>query len=172
MKLTIYLDMDGVLCDFNKEYIKVIGVPPSLENRDKKERDEKWLKFINTKSFENLDYFKDAKVLLKVIKLLDLDSNVNVEILSSAGGALHYDEVKAQKVKWLKDHNVPYEVNIVKHRSKKKYYANEYTLLIDDTDDVIDSFGRAGGKTILHKGIIKTIIKLLKVYLEFKIKRI
>ena len=170
MKLTIYLDMDGVLCDFDKQYIKVNGVPPSLKNRDKKERDEKWEKFINSKSFEKLDYFKGAEILLKAINIIDDDPNVNVEILSSAGGALHYDEVKAQKVKWLKDHNIPYEVNIVKHRSKKKDYATANTILIDDTDDVIAGFKSVGGHAILHKDSIKTIDQLMKLYLEFKNK--
>ena len=170
MKLTIYLDMDGVLCDFDKQYIKVNGVPPSLKSRDKKEHDEKWLNFINSKSFEKLDYYPGAKTLLKAISIIDDDPNVNVEILSSAGGALHYDEVKAQKVKWLKDHNIPYKVNIVKHRSKKREYANTNTILIYDTDDVIAGFNSAGGREILHKNVIKTIEQLMKVYLEFKNK--
>lgn len=170
MMLTIYLDMDGVLCDFDKQYIKVNGTPPSMANRDRKEKDAKWLKFIEGKNFEKLDYFKNAKVLLGVIEILDSDPNVKVEILSSAGGPSNYDEVKSQKVKWLKDHNITYKVNIVTGRSKKKEYANENTVLIDDTADVVDSFNSAGGHAILHKDVTKTVEQLLKIYGKFKDK--
>jgi hypothetical protein len=162
--------MDSVLCDFDKQYIKVNGVPPSLSNRDKKERDEKWIKFISGKNFEKLDYFKGAETLLKAIDIIDSDPDVEVQILSSAGGPVNYDEVKSQKVKWLKNHNISYKVNIVKHRSKKKEYATENSVLIDDTDDVITGFKSAGGHAILHKDVTDTVGKLMQIYKDFKNK--
>ena len=45
-------------------------------------------------------------------------------------------------------------------RSLKKDYASPDTILIDDTEDVINSFNRAGGIGILHKDIGETLTQL------------
>lgn len=168
MKLKIYLDMDGVLTNFDKQYVKVNGIEPSLARRDTKGTDNYWDNFVLGKNFEKLDYFPGAELLLKVIKTLAEDKAVSVEILSSSGGPKYHDEVASQKVKWLKDHNIKYKANIVSGRSKKKDYADKNTVLIDDTADVIESFTKAGGQALLHKDVYVTIEKLMKIYKTFK----
>jgi hypothetical protein len=47
----------------------------------------------------------------------------------------------------------------------KAEYAKSTTILVDDTPDVIDSFGAAGGIAILHKDVNDTI-RQLKFYCE------
>lgn len=160
--------MDGVLTDFDKEYFKVNGIAPSLARRDTKGTDEYWDKFVKSNSFEKLDYWPGAKTLLNVIAILNTDPNVQVEILSSSGGPKYHDEVAKQKIKWLKDHNIFYKANIVSGRSKKKTYADKYSVMIDDTKDVIDDFIAAGGHAILHENVNDTVPKLMEFYKEFK----
>lgn len=168
--MIIYLDMDGVLCNFDDQYIKVNGIPPSLARRDSKDTDDNWDRFVKTKSFEKLDYYPGAELLLKLIKVLSSEPGVIIEILSSSGGSHYHEEVMAQKLKWLKDHDIPYKANIVSGRSKKKNYANEHSVLIDDTEDVIDAFNKAGGTGILHKRVNETVHKLVEIYFEYKKK--
>jgi len=166
--LKIYLDMDGVLTNFDKEYVKVNGMPPSLARRDSKGTDNMWDKFVLSNSFEKLDYWPGAELLLKVVAQLATDPDVKVEILSSSGGTKYHDSVTAQKTKWLKDHDITYKANIVAGRSKKKNYADKNSVLIDDTEDVIESFTAAGGYAILHKDVYDTIQKLMMIYKEVK----
>lgn len=168
MKLKIYLDMDGVLADFDSEYMKVNGKPPSAARRDSKETDENWTRFVTNNSFEKLGYWPGAQLLLRVIDVLSKDPFVQVEILSSSGGAMFHDNVTAQKIKWLRDHGIKYKANIVNHRSKKKDYADEYSVLIDDTEDVIKGFTKNGGYGIMHYDVYETIDKLMAFYKKFK----
>lgn len=152
--------MDGVICNFEKKYIELFGKSP-LEARDQKEFSPNWKKFIEEKSFEKLDWFPGGQDLLKYVR----ETNLPVEILSSSGGEKYHGEVTAQKIMWLRNHGIDYKANIVSGRKKKKEYATPSTILIDDTDDVIDDFNNAGGIGILHRDSGKTI-EILKSLLE------
>jgi len=152
----IYLDMDGVLCDFEKKFTEYYGFL-SLAKRDRKEWSKDWEDFIlRKKGFEKLDWFPGGQELLNVVR----DSKLQVEILSSAGGKKFHGEVTAQKIKWLRKHGINYKANIVTGRKEKAEYATPETVLIDDTEEVIRYFTQADGVGILHKDIKQTLKKL------------
>ena len=148
----IYLDMDGVLCNFEKRYTELYKVAPN-SSRDKKNWSENWTDFILTKQFETLDVFPGAIELLRYVRNTDLP----IEILTSSGGAKYHDLVAEQKDIWLKKQGLAYKRNVVPQRSLKASYATPNTILIDDTEDVIDVFNKAGGIGILHKDIGETL---------------
>jgi FMN phosphatase YigB (HAD superfamily) len=153
----IYLDMDGVLCDFEKRFVELYGLT-SLGKRDKKQWSNDWKDFIvNKKAFETLDWFPGGKELLAFIRK---HPEIHVEILSSSGGEKFHGEVTAQKIKWLRSHGINYKANIVSGRKKKAEYATPEKVIIDDTPDVISSFSKAGGQAILHKDVKETIKRL------------
>lgn len=138
---TIFLDMDGVLTDFEGRMISLYG-----ENKNTRFKKEHWVDFILNKNFETLDMLLSAYVLLDFVG----SCKINVEILSSSGGSEYHEEVTAQKNIWLKKHNIPYKANIVPGGHRKGEYAKHDTLLIDDTQTVIDNFKKCGGQVVLH----------------------
>lgn len=153
----IYLDMDGVLCDFEKKFTELYGLL-SLTKRDRKQWSKDWEDFIlNQHGFEKLDWFPGGQELLAYLRR---HPNIHVEILSSSGGERFHGEVTVQKIKWLRKHGINYKANIVPGRKKKAEYATPDSLIIDDTPDVIRYFTQAGGQAILHKDIKETIQKL------------
>ena len=151
----IYLDMDGVLCDFESRYEKLFGELPAY-SREMKEWSTNWDKFVESEQFKTLEWHPGGQTLLKMI----IDTGIDFEILSSSGGKKHHDIVEDQKKQWLQSNNILVKANIVPGRKNKAKFANSRSVLIDDTPDVIDSFNAAGGYGILHKNASDTVKKL------------
>jgi hypothetical protein len=157
MKVTkLYLDMDGVLCDFEKRFTSLYG-KDALGARDRKNFTTNWPNFIMDGNFESLEWFPGGKELLDFIQN---ETDWEVEILSSSGGEKFHSEVAAQKVVWLCNNGIPYKANIVPGRKHKTAYATPETILIDETEDIIVNFNAAGGLGILHKDANETLAKL------------
>lgn len=154
----IYLDMDGVLADFHGRYVDLFGKTPK-DARDQKEFSPHWKQFCKTEQFKTLDLWPGAETLLTYVASL----NIPVEILTSSGGAKFHESVAAQKVHWLVSRNIPYFANVVSSRKLKANYANSETILVDDTEDVIDAFNAAGGHGILHLNVDATIESIAKL---------
>lgn len=155
----IYLDMDGVLCDFEGRYRKLYMCEPK-ESRDRKEWDENWTHFVLSRQFETLDLFPRAKDLINYVRSL----GVHIEILSSSGGRKFHEEVELQKTVWLANHRLFFPINIVAGRKFKANYASPDALMIDDTPEVIDSFVAAGGKGLLYNDFSSAKKKMDKMF--------
>jgi hypothetical protein len=153
----IYLDMDGVLCDFNKRFEELFYYNPGTEalasERDRKDFSPNWKRFVETRQFTTLDWFPGGKELIQYVDSL----GVHVEILSSSGGIKNHTEVRDQKIEWLCNQGLKYPVNIVPGRRVKKYFSYQGNVLIDDTLDVIEEFNQGPGTAILHKDVNETI---------------
>lgn len=156
----IYVDMDGVICNFERRYFELYGeLPGSM--RDRKEFSSHWDNFIETRQFESLDWWPGGKEL---ILFLEEETDVPYEILTSSGGNKHHDKVEKQKQVWLKNNGLSHvKPNVVAGRKNKALYATPNTILIDDTADVIDAFNKANGIGILHKEIGNTLMMLRKL---------
>jgi len=141
MMITLYLDMDGVLADFNKAYTQY---DPHKEDR-KKFRSA----VMEYKIFEDLDFMPDTQELLNHVSKL---RGVNIEILTSMGthDPFQGESAKQQKLFWLNKHNIPYKANFVRSKEEKAKYATPTSILIDDSSGCIGPFIRAGGHGILH----------------------
>lgn len=139
--ITLYLDMDGVLADFHKEYDKY---DPQREDR-KKFRSA----VLDHNIFEVLDFMPDTQELLNHVSRLH---GVRVEILTSMGthDPFQAESAKRQKLKWLDSKNIPYKANFVHNKQEKAQYANPRSILVDDSAGCIGPFIAAGGHGILH----------------------
>jgi hypothetical protein len=159
----IYLDMDGVLCDFNKRFQELFEYHPGIESlateRERKLFSPNWKKFVDTRQFSTLDWFPGGKELIEYVDSL----GVRVEILSSSGGISNHSEVRDQKVEWLCNAGLNYPVNVVPGRAIKKHFSWRNNVLIDDTLDVIEAFNQGPGTAILHTSTEQTITELKKL---------
>ena len=154
----IYLDMDGVIADFNKRYKELYKMEPQ-EAEDKKEFYKFFDSFIATKQFATLDLMPDAVTLLNYLSKL----NIPTEILSSTASEKRDADIRAQKLMWLQTHNIGFKVNLVPGKRLKKDFSNANSILIDDTPVNIDQWRREGGVGILHTDTMSTL-GILKMY--------
>lgn len=153
---TIFVDMDGVLTNFEKMYTQVCGMSPK-DGRDSKTKGifrENWNKFIDEGSFKCLEYFPGAEELIST-----LDSfNVQKVILTSSGGMERHNDVMKQKLFWLSSRGIKWPAIVVPGRRYKAGFATgSDALLIDDTLDVIESFRARGGMAIHHTDVDRTL---------------
>lgn len=157
--ITLYLDMDGVLADFNKEYAKY---DPLKEDR-KKFRSA----VIEHHIFEKLDFMPDTQELLNHVTRLN---GVHIEILTSMGthDVFQGSEAKHQKQNWLDKHNIPYKANFVRSKEEKAEYATPTSILIDDSIGCVKPFEFEGGHAILHKTSSETIRILDETILQIR----
>lgn len=162
--MKVYLDMDGVLTDFEKRYEELFGVRPVEVKHRTKHFWDNWEAFIKGKNFKTLDKHKGADELLAFVKTLD----VPVEILTSSGGKEFHEEVEAQKIVWLCDNGIPYKANVVPGGKKKAEFAGPWNILVDDTEHVVENYRAAGGTAILHYDADVTIRELSRLYLEWQ----
>lgn len=157
MKLTeittkhkIFLDLDGVMADFDKGICDITG------KRCHQLSDKAIWKAVDEAGdfFANLPMMKDAKELWNVVRKHD------VEVLTGLPDT--YD-AESHKEEWVQNNlSKDIKVNVVKSKNKHKF-AKENHILIDDRKDLIKQWEEKGGIGILHKNAKQTIEQLNKL---------
>lgn len=154
----IYLDMDGVIADFDKKYKELYKIAPR-DADTYKTFDKFFTTFIAERQFAKLDLMPDALALIEYLKSLSIPT----EILSSTSSEKRDAEIREQKVEWLHKHNLTFPINLVPGKRLKRNFSNPSSILIDDTAQNIDQWRAEGGVGILHTDAITTI-GILKMY--------
>jgi hypothetical protein len=157
--ITLYLDMDGVLANFNKKFLAIQSQLPD----HKKFADA----VVLHKIFLDLEFMPDTQELLNHVSKLH---GINVEILTSMGtfDPFRGQEAKQQKMAWLNKNNIPYKPNFVRTKTEKAQYAHPKAILIDDSVGCISPFIRANGHGILHVNASETISILDSTILQIR----
>lgn len=159
--IKIYLDMDGVVANFDKAYRTY---DPQKEDR-KKFRSA----VMDYKIFEDLEPMPNANILLSHVSQF---RDVNIEMLTSMGtfDAAQGAEAKRQKLVWLRKHNIKYKANFVRSKQEKANYASFNSILVDDSPGCINPFIAAGGQGILHSDSIirSTLMALDSIILQLR----
>ena len=148
----IYLDMDGVISNFMKRYEELYHEFPD-RHTNSKEFGENFENFIKTGNFATLDLMPDATVLLHYLRGV----RIPIEMLTYTGSKRDQKEVARQKQIWLDKHRIDYPANFVPGKSLKKTFADEESIIIDDTDSVIRDWRKVGGMAIHHTDAHTTI---------------
>ena len=156
--IKIYLDMDGVIADFDKKYKELYNIAPK-DADTYKTFDKFFTTFIAERQFAKLDLMPDALLLIDYLKSL----SVPTEILSSTSSEKRDAEIREQKVEWLHKHNLTFPINLVPGKRLKRNFSNPNSILIDDTAQNIDQWRAEGGVGILHTDAMTTI-GILKMY--------
>lgn len=159
----IYLDMDGVIANFEKRYREINDMSPREAEKQKK-FNHFFDEFISAKSFATLDLMPGARELIVFLQNLHMNRAIPTEILSSTANEERYDEISTQKKIWLQTHGISFKPNFVPGKKNKWKFATPDSIIIDDTESVIDDWRKAGGIAIWHKDVPTTVAQL-KMYL-------
>ena len=155
--------MDGVVANFEKRFEDLAGMGAD-EYKDKYGIKEFW-NLIDEK--HKVSFWRGIEPMVDAQKLIDFVSKYDYEMLTAPS-------IKKQSVigksLWVKDKTgqlfpslpkVNYKFAKDKHLVKPKL--TEFDILIDDRQDTIDRWNRAGGTGILHTSANNTITQLKKL---------
>jgi len=169
-----FCDLDGVLCNFDKSFEKLIDLNDiNISKSDDNLGNRVFTSFANkygwTKAWKvieneginfwkNLEWTDDGKILWNYL----ISHFKNVEILTGSPLYKVGKYARIGKDLWCKENlGKDIKVNHVKGILKQTYVKNKTDILIDDAKRNINNWIDAGGIGILHVNTYKTI-KILK----------
>ena len=149
-KYKIYVDMDGVLVDFDGGYEKLTGMTTRAADEKGPEFFWKPISKAGAKWWITLNWMPDGKQLWDYVK------KYNPELLSAPS---REEASKLGKRVWVK-RELPGVKLILRSADKKQEFASSNSILIDDREKNIEQWKSAGGVGILHTDAASTIKKL------------
>ena len=152
----IYVDLDGVLADFNRE-LKRLGFSEQQFAADPKRKKVFW-QLIGAMAKRGEQFWGVMYPLPDAAKLWQYVKPHSPEILSATG---HVGNAVPEKREWCAHYlGADVTVNLVRRSGDKAQYANPHSILIDDRSKCIDPWVAAGGIGILHTSAEDTITAL------------
>lgn len=148
----IYVDMDGVLADFDEGLKRLCGVEPMPQgNQPQEYQDKMWAAMRDYGNFYYDLYPMEGAV--EVFTKLFEKYGDKLEVLTAIPKPHRgMDSAKDDKLKWMKKY-FPGEivVNIVFRAEKVKYCTGKDSILIDDWNVNTDEWAKNGGTAIEFK---------------------
>jgi len=145
----IFVDLDGVLVDFNRGYYDLTGINIGKTHRS----DAKFFAPINkagVKYWNNLKWTSDGKELWEYVK------KYNPKLLSAP--TRDHSSIVGKKLWGQRE--LPGVDLILRSASRKKEFASPDSILIDDRQVNINDWINTGGIGILHTSTKNTIKQL------------
>ena len=158
---TIYLDMDGVVADFEGYAEAVVGHRPKRGHRYST---DDWFKIcVDERIYSKLELMPDAVKLVDELKKIANDKEMNLAFLSAVPRENNMQWVFWDKTHWIKKRFPgiplflgPYTVD------KKSHHKQENDVLIDDRISNIEEWESVGGKAILYKDDVADTLRQLR----------
>ena len=158
-KYIVYIDMDGVVADFDGKVKQI--------SDGRYQSDPDYTKGMMWRDIKNWDahvepWFESLPKMDGADQLVDfITSNFERVKFLTATGSTPKDG-PAQKRRWLEKNYPGLEAIAVGASAQKAVYANPRAILVDDRDKSIDPWTRAGGVGILYTNASQAIKELQK----------
>lgn len=156
---TLYLDMDGVIVNFMKQFELITGQhPDSLPDND-----DFWRVFRNHADgfFENAPAFDGYKEFIEQLYDIAEEYDMDFEILTAIPRKASAPNAEREKKSWVKAHDIDLKVNIGPYAVNKQNWCRQNKdVLIDDSTKNIEQWNAKGGIGILHTDFSKSLKEL------------
>jgi hypothetical protein len=151
---TVFLDMDGVLADFDKGACEILGTDNHYKYEFVHGPEVLWDR-INSKPdfFLSLDPLPDADLLLEALQ------GIRTVVLTALPKT-NTESVRAQKERWVREW-ISDEIPVITCFTKDKpNYCTPGSVLVDDRAINKKAWERAGGHYVIHTDALSSIRQL------------
>lgn len=155
----LYLDMDGVVADFNGYAERVLR---------KKTLDDRWAEGEwrrlkdNLRIYRDLDKTPEADRLVEYCRRYCLEKNYELMFLTAVPKGNDVRWAFYDKVNWIREHYGDIPVMFGPYSTDKQLHCQPGDILIDDRTSNIEEWQAAGGIAIKHKGDLENTIRELE----------
>lgn len=150
MAFRLFVDMDGVICDWMKQY-KAFGGKPFTDSKD-----------MDWEVTESVEFWSTMPWKEKGKDLWELLTPLNPILLSAPGPLAKFS--REGKQEWVRK-EIGESTRLILENDKAKY-ATSRSILIDDMDRNTKPWEKAGGEAILYKGnptyVVKKLLKIVQ----------
>ena len=158
---TIYLDMDGVVADFDEYAARTLGVPPANGIYP----NEVWYNLAsNARLYRDLKKTPYADELVDYCKKLCREKQYRLLFLTAVPKGNDVPWAFYDKVIWAQIWFADIPVIFGPFSKDKHVHCKPGDILIDDRTSNIQEWNTAGGIGILHKFDLKDTLEQLKKY--------
>lgn len=158
---TLYLDMDGVVADFNGYAEQVLGHSAA----DERWEETDWLKLVeNPRIYRDLNRTKEADELVNFCRNICKQKDWDLRFLTAVPRKNDVAWAFYDKVNWASLYYSDIPVLFGPYSKDKWQHCKPGDILIDDRTSNITEWTAAGGRGILHKGDLFLTLDILKTF--------
>lgn len=154
----IYLDMDGVVADFNKFASDFLGREVHWEAKDLNEEEWKRLGAVENMYFK-LPLIEGATKLVALAK--SFSTRFDVEFLTAIPRVTSVPSAGQDKIDWVNKYFPGMKVNFGPYSRDKQNWARPGYILVDDKRQNVEQWAEKGGIAVYHEGDFETTFKNL-----------
>ena len=157
---TIYLDMDGVVADFDTFVSQVLGREVGWNVSKHDLTNEEWNKLASIdRLYYQLPLMPDATKLVAYVNTLS--HRFNIGFLTAVPRRTTIPSAREDKQAWVNKYFPGIRMDIGPYSHDKQKWCTPGDILIDDRPSNIEEWKNAGGIAIFHTGDVDLSIKKL-----------
>ena len=154
---TIFLDMDGVVADFNGYAKELVGYTAP----GKRYPEEDWDKIkANPRLYREIPVIEGSEYFVERVRQLANENDMPLKFLSAVPRQNDVGWVFWDKIEWVKTYFPGIPLWFGPYSRDKHVHCVNGDILIDDREDNIQDWTTAGGIGILHTDFITSIQEL------------
>ena len=153
---TIYLDMDGVVADFDLVVQDMLGHDPRVNDRYP---ESEWIKLrSHQRLYRDLPLCQDANVLVDGVQALAARHGLRVLFLTAVPKDNDFPWAFSDKIHWAQRYFPDIPVWFGPYSEDKQIRSQSDDVLIDDRASNIDQWRGRGGYGILYSGRAQPVL--------------
>lgn len=163
---TIFLDMDGVVADFDTFASNLLGRKIGWHESKFDLTKDEWEKLSSVdRLYYNLPLMTDATKLVAYVK--SLSTRFTVQFLTAVPRRTTMPDARADKQAWVDKYFPGMRMDIGPFSHDKQKWCKPGDILIDDRPSNIEEWKAAGGIAIYHTGDVDATIKRINEVITY-----